>query len=54
MLSPTASVQLRALYALIGVILGVLDPVMLLFMGVCVFVIVLAILLPIVNLNTIV
>ena len=54
MLSRTATAQQRDLEALIGVMLGILEPVMLLFMGVCVFVIVLAILLPIVNLNTIV
>lgn len=54
MLSRTATAQQRDLEALIGVMLGILEPVMLLFMGVCVFVIVLAILLPIVNLNSIV
>ena len=54
MLARTATAQQRDLESTIGVILGVLEPMMLLFMGVCVFVIVLAILLPIVNLNTIV
>ncbi|MGB5324434.1 MAG: type II secretion system inner membrane protein GspF, partial [Pseudomonadales bacterium] len=54
MLDRTARAQQRDLESLIGVLLGILEPVMLLFMGVCVFVIVLAILLPIVNLNTIV
>ncbi|RZV56177.1 MAG: type II secretion system protein GspF, partial [Pseudomonadales bacterium] len=54
MLDRTATAQQRDLEATIGVMLGVLEPFMLLFMGVCVFVIVLAILLPIVNLNTIV
>jgi type II secretory pathway component PulF len=39
---------------LIAVMLGILEPLMLLLMGVCVFVIVVAILLPIVNLNSIV
>ena len=54
MLERTASAQQRDLEALITVMLGVLEPVMLLFMGGCVFVIVMAILLPIVNLNAIV
>lgn len=54
MLERTATAQQRDLESLIGVMLGILEPIMLLFMGVCVFVIVLAILLPIVNLNTIV
>ncbi|MBR9805352.1 type II secretion system inner membrane protein GspF, partial [bacterium] len=51
MLDRTAQSQQRDLEALIGVLLGILEPVMLLFMAVCVFVIVIAILLPIVNLN---
>lgn len=54
MLDRTATAQQRDLESLIGVMLGILEPVMLLFMGVCVFVIVVAILLPIVNLNSIV
>ncbi len=54
MLDRTATAQQRDLESLIGVMLGILEPVMLLFMGVCVFVIVVAILLPIVNLNSVV
>lgn len=54
MLTRTATAQQRDLEALIGVMLGILEPMMLLFMGICVFVIVIAILLPIVNLNSIV
>jgi len=52
MLERTAAAQQRDLESLIGVMLGILEPVMLLFMGLCVFVIVLAILLPIVQLNS--
>lgn len=53
MLSRIAVAQQRDLDSLIGVMLSILEPVMLLLMGVCVFVIVTAILLPIVNLNNI-
>ena len=52
MLERTATAQQRDLDAMVGVILGILEPVMLLIMGLCVFVIVLAILLPIVQLNS--
>ena len=54
MLERIASAQRRDLESLIGVMLGILEPLMLLFMGVCVFAIVVAILLPIVNLNSLV
>lgn len=54
MLRRTANSQQRDLEALIGTLLGVLEPVMLLIMGGCVFVIVIAIMLPIINLNSIV
>ncbi|MAV76378.1 MAG: type II secretion system protein GspF [Cellvibrionales bacterium] len=54
MLERIASAQQRDLESLIGVMLGILEPLMLLFMGVCVFAIVVAILLPIVNLNSLV
>lgn len=53
MLERVSVAQQRDLESLIGVMLGVLEPLMLLFMGVCVFVIVVAILLPIINLNSI-
>lgn len=53
MLNRIAVAQQRDLDSLIGVMLGILEPVMLLIMGVCVFIIVTAILLPIVNLNNI-
>lgn len=53
MLERTATAQQRDLESLIAVMLGILEPMMLLFMGVCVFVIVIAILLPIVNLNSV-
>ncbi len=52
MLERTSVSQQRDLDALIGIVLGILEPVMLMLMGVCVFVIVLAILLPIVQLNS--
>lgn len=52
MLERTAVSQQRDLEALIGIMLGILEPVMLMLMGFCVFVIVLAILLPIVQLNS--
>ena len=51
MLERVAVAQQRDLESVIGVLLGILEPVMLLFMGVCVFVIVIAILLPVVQLN---
>ena len=54
MLERIATAQQRDLESLIGVMLGILEPLMLLFMGVCVFAIVVAILLPIVNLNSLV
>ena len=54
MLERIATAQQRDLEGLIAVMLGILEPLMLLLMGVCVFVIVVAILLPIVNLNSIV
>ncbi|MEE3239633.1 MAG: type II secretion system inner membrane protein GspF [Pseudomonadota bacterium] len=54
MLERIASAQQRDLESLVSVMLGVLEPLMLLFMGVCVFAIVVAILLPIVNLNSLV
>ena len=54
MLQRIATAQQRDLEGLIAVMLGILEPLMLLLMGVCVFVIVVAILLPIVNLNSIV
>ncbi len=54
MLERIASAQQRDLESLIGVMLGILEPLMLLLMGVCVFAIVVAILLPIVNLNSLV
>ena len=54
MLKRTADSQQRDLEALIGTLLGVLEPLMLLFMGGCVFVIVIAIMLPIINLNSII
>ncbi len=54
MLERTSNSQQRDLESLIGVMLGILEPVMLMFMGVCVFVIVLAILMPIINLNSLV
>lgn len=54
MLTRTSTAQQRDLESLIGVMLGIIEPVMLLLMGGAVFVIVLAILLPIVNLNDVV
>jgi general secretion pathway protein F len=54
MLERIATAQQRDLESLIGVMLGILEPLMLLFMGVCVFAIVVAILLPIVNLNSLI
>ncbi len=51
MLERVAVAQQRDLDSVIGVLLGILEPIMLLFMGVCVFVIVIAILLPVVQLN---
>ena len=53
MLERVSTAQQRDLESLIGIMLGILEPMMLLFMGVCVFVIVVAILLPIINLNSI-
>ena len=53
MLERVSTAQQRDLESLIGIMLGILEPLMLLFMGVCVFVIVVAILLPIINLNSI-
>lgn len=53
MLERVSNAQQRDLESLIGIMLGILEPLMLLFMGVCVFVIVVAILLPIINLNSI-
>lgn len=52
MLDRTAKAQQRDLDSMIAVMLGILEPLMLMIMGVCVFVIVLAILLPIVELNS--
>ena len=54
MLERVSVSQQRDLESLIGIMLGILEPLMLLFMGVCVFVIVVAILLPIINLNSII
>lgn len=53
MLERVSTAQQRDLESLIGIMLGILEPLMLLFMGICVFVIVVAILLPIINLNSI-
>ncbi len=54
MLERTATYQERDLQALVTVMVGLFEPFMLLFMGVAVLLIVLAILLPILNLNQLV
>lgn len=52
MLGRVATSQQRSLDALVATVLGLVEPLMLLFMGACVLLIVVAILLPIFNLNT--
>lgn len=54
MLARVAASQQRTLDSLIAVMLGLLEPLMLLFMGASVLLIVVAILLPIFNLNTLI
>jgi general secretion pathway protein F len=54
MLERTASYQARDLQNLVTVLVGLFEPAMLLFMGVTVLLIVMAILLPILNMNQLV